>query len=299
MRRIVIWCLLLSAAMLSGCAMLGGEPRHKSIENRREEPGHGYVIPEALLENSNGIDVGVGLVLPPVVSNRWREDLVDPARPYSFWFPKVGYRGDDDMDCNDPMFESRREKCQEDRRVVTRIVFRAILYRGETSVGWYNALINSRVTESITLLPFGEREKLGSGLNQLLISSDGQFGITTQGKLVDLKEVKDLRQMPPGFFAQHPSPITLATKRLSTSEGRALMVYLREKFPETLTVRGKRYRARPDAKVVWDRYTALDQWPDQILTCTSYSMGPGRMAIGGAFAAMDALRAVIVDDCLK
>lgn len=304
--RATSWIIVLAVAVLSvGCATgelsrkLSLQPLPKSLTMKRQEPGHNLIIDRKVVEDGvTGIDVVVGN-LPRVMSTRWMEELADGARRYSFWLPKVGYRGDDRLDCNDDETSNRRERCREEERVLQRTVFRAVLYRGETAVGHYDAVINKRAYQSATLMPFGEGQRLGANLNQLLISSDGRFGVTTNGMLVSLDDVEDLRQLPPGTFERYPSPVVIQSKSAETDEGHGFIGQVRKLFPDPLNLKGKRYLGQEDAWVVWRKFTSLSEWPDKVMTCVSYNMGPGVMTWNGIMAAGQTVVALSSPDCLR
>lgn len=300
------WLLLLGVVLLSaGCAtgdftrQAGFEPRSKSIEIKREEPGHGLIIEAATLEDERGLDVVMGVVPNPLFHRRWLEELVDASRPYSFWLPKVGYRSEEGLDCNQLKSPEREKKCKAEQRVLKRLSFRAILYRGETAVDFYDAVINPKVSRSFTLLPFGKGRELGTDLHQLIVSSDGKFGLTTSGELVDLAQVETLGQLPTGFFERHPSPVVIQSKHRETDEGYGFIRLIDQMFPVIVNRGTNRYWGQPDTKVVWQKYTDLTHPFDRILTCVSYRMGPGMMVVGGVVAAVQTGRAIAVDDCLK
>lgn len=289
----------------AGCATgdfsreAGFQPQPKSLVGRRHEPGHSLIIDRKVVDDGvAGIDVVVAS-LPRPIPTRWMRELVDESRRYSFWTPKVGYRGDDQLDCNDDKTPKRRERCQEEQRVLQRLVFMAVLYRGETAVGFYDAVVNQRASQSVTLLSYGEGKRLGDNLNQLLISSDGQFGVTTRGQLVDLASVADLRQLPQGIFDRFPSPANIQSKSAESDEGYGFIRQIREQFFDPLNLKGKRYLGREDAWVVWKRFTSLNHWPDKMLSCVSYPMGPGVMTWNGIMAAGQTVAALSSPDCLR
>lgn len=306
--------LLLIALFATGCAEL---PRQaglvvsppNSLETRRQEPGHNLLIgAELIAPDVLGIDVVVGS-LPRPLPTRLLDDLVDANRPYSFWVPKIGYRGDDSLDCNDGEILDRDKQCREEKRVLQRETFRALLYRGEVAIGSvYWAIINRGATYTITLLPYGQGKVLGQGLNQLIISSDGQFGITTNGFTVDLSAVKDLRHLPEGFFERNPSLANIRSKDIESDEGYEFMGMLRKQFSDAYYLRSspdQRYRGRPEAKVVWQTYTNFEHWPDRVMTCTSYRADPSLITaplspVKTVIAMGQAVNAAwIQEDCLK
>lgn len=239
---------------------------------RHEEPGHSLVVDASLInEDAKGIDVVVGS-LPRPIPTRLMSELTDPARSFVFWMPKVGYRGAN-LNCDDPKLPQREVKCQGEVRVLQRVTSRAIIYRGETAVGIHRAVINPRATQTVTLMPFGQGKVYGTDINQLVISSDGKFGITTRGLMVDLEAVGDLRQLPSGFFQRYPSPATVVSRDINSDEGHGFIAGLRQMFPETLYFRDRpelRFRARPEAWEVWRRYASMEFWPARVLSCASY-----------------------------
>lgn len=229
--------MLLIFALLSGCATLGRQAGFQVQERESfgtQEPWHNLVLKENVFE-IQAINVAY-ISLPQPVPERWREE---------FRHTRTGM-------------------------LLQRWVFRALVYRGESFAGIFDAVLNKQRTGFFVLLPNGSNTE--NNLNLVVLSSDAKWLMTTRGGLVNLSGEQSTIELPSGFFRDHLSPFPrIVEMRRSDPAGKKFIEDLEEMFHRRLMVREKMYVGRGDAKFVADNFTKGDNVLDNIVSCGSLS----------------------------
>jgi hypothetical protein len=235
------WCILaVSVALLSGCASISGKAGFQVQERENlgvQEPWHNLALRENIAEVKA---VTVAYVpLPQLIPSRWRDE---------FKYTRNG-------------------------QLLQRWVFRALLYRGESFSGIFDAVLNKQRTGFFVLLPNGNTGAYaGNNNNLVILSSDAKWLMTTRGEIVELKEEQSFVEFSQGFFREHPSPLVQVVEmRKSDPVGKKFLADMEEMFPKRILAHGKMYSARSEAKYVSDNFTAEQFVLDRIVSCGSLS----------------------------
>ena len=192
-------------------------------------------------------EVGASFVeLPNPLPLYWKNELVDPSR-------------------------SLKEK-RGDRLVAVphlRRVFRVGIYRDEQLVAMHEAVVNPDGRRLLLLLPASAGRDY-QGMNLLILSHDAYFGVTSDGKIVELGKRPNPGLLPPGFFASNPSPLPpVVVLRRSDPAGLGIYTDLESVFPIVFTVNGVSYSGTKNALKILAEFTPADQWQDRVITCGS------------------------------
>lgn len=270
----------LAVAILSGCASM--TIAEKSVTQKVQEPWQKQVLRAEVFKG--GI-VGVRSVeLPLPLPSMWTDELIDFSRSFS---------------------GTGRE---EDTEPVITSVLRAIFYRGEHSIGDdVDAVLDMERTAFQVLVPAGRIDELND-TNLLIVSGRGTFALTTRGETVDLRQVKDLRQLPTGFFREHSSPMeTIVPVEFGNPYGRKFLTELLNEYPFILRVRPSNtmyFTSSPHVKVVGAKFTAVDSVFDRLGSCTNFRLDPSIVSLQGQILTgvsyLDqAVTALSAEDCMK
>lgn len=260
LRNLVVVIAVAVLAVLSGCASLprdtAFEVQEKSVDVSRQEPWQNRAINRSALTTA-GVAVLI-VKLPEPAPRVWLEDVVDPARVYTL-----------------------SEGDVKTKKVLVREVFRAVFYRDEAAVGFYDAVLNPNATHFTILAPINKMEML-KGTQVVVATSDGRHVLTTRGRTVELPKGQGLSRLSTGFFRDYPSPSGDFIPMLGWEKyGQAFFTELLDRFSLPFVVRGERYLGLPDAVEVLARFTGLNTAADKLISCTSLKFGPEDLA-GGA-----------------
>jgi hypothetical protein len=230
-----LFAILAVFALLSGCASISRTSGFTVRERESfgpQEPWHNLVLRENV-SAVNAVAV-VYVPLPQPVPQRWLDEF----------------------------------KHTRNGQLLQRWVFRALLYRGESFTGIFDAVLNKQRTGFFVLLP----NENYTGNNLVILSSDTKWLMTTKGGVVDLIKKQSLLELPAGFFQEHPSQITQVVEmRRNNPAGKKFLADLEEMFPRRVPAHGKVYFGRGDTKYVADNFTAGDNTLDNIVSCGSLS----------------------------
>lgn len=242
-------------ALLSGCASISRQAGFQVQEREGlsvQEPWHNLVLRENVSE-VNAVAVAYVPLLQPV-PQKWQEE---------FKHTRTGI-------------------------LLQRWVFRALVYRGESFAGIFDAVLNKQRTGFFVLLP-NENGVQYAGNNLVILSSNAKWLMTTSGEFVDLPKAKgqSFLELPTGFFREHPSQIIqIVEMRRSDPSGKKFFADMEEMFPRRLMAHGKVYSARGDAKYVGDNFTAGVSIPDRLVSCGSLSANMAMITPIGAAITM-------------
>ncbi len=181
MRKVL---LAASLAFLVGCSSL---PRESGYEVRsvqateRQEPWQNRAIHLAPFSPA-GVAV-VYVKLPQPLPEKWKKEFVDSARTYQ-------------------VSDGPRKV----RKPLVREVFRAIAFVGVGETRTYDAVVDREVRGFSVFVPLNEAESV-RGQSLLILSSDGNWGMTVHGVLVEFERGFAPDRLPAGFFTAHPSTV--------------------------------------------------------------------------------------------
>lgn len=281
MRSVLLASLAL--AFLAGCSSL---PRESGYEVRtvqaegRQEPWQNRAISRHVFSPA-GVAV-VYIKLPQPIPEKWKKEFVDPARTYEV---KDGPR--------------------KFRKPLVREVFRAVALYGPGETVTYDAVVTPSVQGFTVFVPLTDAERI-RGKSLLILSSDGKWGMTTRGALVEFEKGFVPSQLPAGFFADHPSIVTQVIKLdpVENEHARQALDGVASAFPVRFSLRDKdgAYVGKSDVATVLAEFTSVENVPDRLISCTSLKLGPGSAAalpIVGVFYGIQAGVALSKDDCMK
>jgi|GEM_PF-3573910 len=277
--RFVSLALAVSLAFLAGCSSL---PRDSGFEVRkveaigRQEPWQNRAISRDVFRPE-----GVALVyvrLPEPLPEKWKKEFVDPHRTY---------------------------EVQEGRRKVpkplVREVFRAVAIYGPGNAKIYDAIVDQGVKGFRVLVPVSDMRHI-EGKSLYILSSDGKWGMTTLGSLLEFEKGFAPDRVP----AEPSSRVTQVVHLQPGANEHALRALLgiAHSFPQPFWLRGKdeAYLGKPDIVTVLTEFTSVEGVPDRLISCTSLKLGPGTAAalpIVAALYGYQAVSALAKEDCLK
>jgi hypothetical protein len=185
-----------------------------------------------------------------------------------------------------------------------RRVFRSLLYRGESFMGIFDAVLNKQRTGFFVLLPNGDANAYaGGGGNLVILSSNALWLMTTSGEIVEIQKEQSLLELPSGFFREHPSmlPLTINMKK-SDPVGKKFFSDLEETFPRSLVVHRKIYSARSEAEFVAKNFTAESHIVDRLISCGSATgslamLHPIGLAISAGPQVIHNARVIMRENC--
>jgi hypothetical protein len=256
LRRIVVPLLLAASVALTGCASLkqatgSNVQEQKDIVHKRQEPWHNLTL---VGDVSKMMAYRVAYIaFPKPLPREWKEELVDPTRAYLV----------------------KRFDGTETKKILERVVFRALAYRGEEFVEMFDAVLNPSATGLFVLLPPGGEY---DGINLVVVPSDAAWLMTTHGETVPLAEGQMLERLPEGFFEKHPSPLRQMTRMdRANKDGKKFFAELEGLFPRLYSAGGFDYSGRPDTKIV-SKFTRVDQPFDRLVSCGSFPVSTGMVS---------------------
>jgi hypothetical protein len=273
----------LALAFLAGCSSL---PRDSGYEVRavqaegRQEPWQNRSLNRAAF-TAEGV-AAVYVKLPQPVPSRWSKEFVDPARTYEV------------------MDGSRKF-----RKPLVREVFRAAVPYGPGQTVLYDAVIDRRVQGFTVFIPLADAERV-RGQPLLILSSDGKWGMTTRGMLVEFEKGFAPDRLPTGFFTDYPSAVTqvIRLNPIDNEHARQALDGVASTFPVRFFLRdqGGAYVGTSDIATVLAEFTSVEGVPDRLISCTSLKLGPGSasaLPLVGAVYGIQAGIALAKDDCKK
>jgi hypothetical protein len=260
--------------VLSGCASIkegsGFTVQPKSAEVVRQEPWHNVT----LMGNVSAIEtLAVGpFNLPEPFPLKWENELVDEGRVYP--------------------------AKQVDGKVVSkplvRVVERALLYNEDGRLlELFDAIFHPDYRMFFVNLPLERAAALRGHL--VIVSSDGTWLMTGRKKMVTLPVGQDLRQLPQGFFREHPSDLRQV---LTLKSPDPIISYLKWRFSETLVVNDIWYSGTKDAKTIMGKFTNLSSVADRVISCGSFTVSPGLIPVFVAISLVRNIHVATQEDCL-
>jgi len=214
------------------------------VETRKSDGG-GIEVPWHSIALRGDVSLAPGYTvaivpLPVPLSEAWKNEVTDPARPY-----KVGNR----------------------TVMLRRSVWRTAFYGPNGSVEVFDAVMNPSETTLFVLLPLGRVEEWKKG-NWLIWFSDGKTVMTTKNVVVSVKG--NVVELSNQFFTTDPSPFPRYTTFLrSDPEGRKFFESLERRFPLRLQMSdGQWYSAKSEVMDVGS-LTKGDTVADNLVTCGS------------------------------
>lgn len=273
----------LALAFLAGCSSL---PRDSGYEVRtvqaegRQEPWQNRSLSREVF-TAEGV-AAVYVKLPQPLPVKWSKEFVDPDRTYEV-----------------------REGNRKVRRPLVREVFRAAALYGPGQTVIYDAVVDRRVQGFTVFIPLSDMERI-RGRSLLILSSDGKWGMTTKGQLVEFEKGFAPDRLPPGFFAEHPSLVTQVIRLdpIENEHARQALDGVAAAFPVRFFLRDKggAYVGTTDIATVLAEFTSVEGVPDRLISCTSLKLGPGSasaLPLVGAFYGIQAGIALAKEDCKK
>lgn len=249
MNRLRLWLLLVSVALLGGCASMrqdaGFDPARDAelalaqasapTMIKQDPAASQWLTSEpALVSGYDIVEVKLSGIIPPAL----QEELVDARRVY----PKAMLRSlkrtpqgvQIELEC-----KSQQERCTDFRSVKTdparleRLVFRAAVYGSDGKPEQlYDAVWRKSSRKFLILFPaFLAKTHLGKPL--YVWGANGGLLIRLDGTLVD-RPAKDILNLPPDFFATHPSRLSegqILPVRRTDAAGRFLLETIAKEFP--------------------------------------------------------------------
>ncbi|MFZ1626492.1 MAG: hypothetical protein WAT81_01645 [Candidatus Moraniibacteriota bacterium] len=279
--RVVLASLAL--AFLAGCSSL---PRESGFDVRtvkaegRQEPWQNRAINREAF-SPEGV-AAVYVKLPQPLPKQWKEEFVDLARTYEV---KAGPR-----------------KAQ---KPLERVVFRAIALYGPGETGTYDAVLDRKAQGFTVFVPLVDAERI-RGKSLFILSSDGKWGMTVLGTLVEFEKGFAPDRLPPGFLTTHPSTVTqvIRLNPIENEHARLALDGVATAFPVRFSLRDKAgaYVGTPDIVTVLAEFTSVEDIGDRLISCTSLKLGPGSFSalpIVAAFYGIQAGVALAKEDCKK
>jgi len=276
--------LALALALLAGCSSL---PRDSGYEVRtvqaegRQEPWQNRSLSREVF-SPEGV-AAVFIKLPQPIPMKWSKEFVDTARTYE-------------------VMGGGRKKF---RKPLVREVFRAAVIYGPRQTAIYDAVIDRRVQGFTVFIPLVDAERV-RGKPLLILSSDGKWGMTVLGKLVEFEKGFAPDRLPAGFFTEHPSTVTQVVRLnpVDNEHARQALEGVVAAFPVRFFLRdqGGAYVGTADIATVLAEFTSVEGASDRLISCTSLTLGSGSAAALPAVAGMYAIQAGLAlakDDCLR
>lgn len=249
MNRLRIWLLLVSVALLGGCASMrqdaGFDPARdaqlalaqaSAPTTTKQDPAASQWLASQPTEVSGYdiVEVKLGDVIPPVL----QEELLDARRVYPQAILRSLKRTDEgvqiELEC-----KFSQERCTDFRSVKTsparleRLVFRAAVYGSDGKPEQlYDAVWRKSNRKFLILFPaFLAKTHLGKPV--YVWGANGGFLIRLDGTLID-RPAKDILNLPPDFFATHPSRLSegqILPVRRTDAAGQFLLETIVKTFP--------------------------------------------------------------------
>lgn len=273
----------LALAVLAGCSSLPRDSGYevKTVEaTGRQEPWQNRAINRAALAR-DGV-AAVYIRLPASHLGKWKKEFVDTTRTY--------------------LVQAGSRKFQ---KPLERVVFRAVAIYGPGESQVYDAIIDSKAQAFTVLVPLIDAERL-AGRPLIILSSDGRWGMTTKGELVEFEKGFAPDRLPAEFFRDHPSTVTQVIRLdpIADEHARIVLDSLTRSFPQPFWLRGKNgsYLGKEDIEIVAAEFTSVDGVADRIISCTSLKLGPGSAAAAPLIAVLygyQAVNALSKEDCKK
>jgi hypothetical protein len=275
--------IFLATLLLGGCSTL---PRDSGFEVRtvvaegRQEPWQNRSISREVF-SPQGV-AAVYVTLPQPVPTRWSREFVDPARTYEV-----------------------RDGIRKVRRPLIRAVFRAAVFYGPGQTVIYDAVVDQLVQGFTVFIPLADAERV-RGKPLLILSSDGKWGMTTTGTLVEFEKGFAPDRLSAGFFTDHPSAVTqvIRLNPIDNEHARQALEGVAATFPVRFFLRDRdgAYVGTSDIATVLAEFTSVEDGADRLISCTSLKLGSGSAAALPVVAGLYAVQAGIAlakDDCLK
>lgn len=281
--RIVLLAASWALVFLAGCSSL---PRDSGYEVKtvqaegRQEPWQNRALSRAAF-SPEGV-AAVYVKLPQPIPTKWSKEFVDPARTYEVLV------GDRKL-----------------RKPLVREVFRAAVLSGPGQTVIYDAVIDRRVQGFTVFIPLADAERV-RGKPLLILSSDGKWGMTTRGELVEFEKGFAPDRLPAGFFIDHPSFVTqvIVLNPIDNEHARQALDGVAKAFPVRFFLRDQAgaYVGTSDIATVLAEFTSVEGVPDRLISCTSLKVGPGSVNALPFVAAVYGVQAGIAlakEDCKK
>ena len=273
----------LALAFLAGCSSLprdsGYEVRTVQAEGRQEPWQNRSLSREAF--SPEGV-AAVYVKLPQPVPTKWSKEFVDTDRTYE-------------------VVEGGRRL----RKPLVREVFRAAVVYGPGQTVIYDAVVDRRVQGFTVFIPLADVQRI-RGKSLIILSSDGKWGMTVLGKLVEFEKGFAPDRLPAGFFAEHPSTVTqvIRLNPIDNEHARQALDGVASAFPVRFFLRdqGGAYVGTTDIATVLAEFTSVEGVPDRLISCTSLKLGPGSasaLPLIGAVYGIQAGIALAKEDCKK
>ncbi len=283
MRRKILLAASMALTFLAGCSSL---PRESGYEVRtvqaegRQEPWQNRAIRREVF-SPGGVAV-VYVRLPQPIPDRWKKEFVDPARTYEV-----------------------RDGQRKVRKPLFREVFRAIAFMDAGETQTYDAVLDREVRGFSVFVPLTDAERI-RGKSLLILSSDGKWGMTVLGVLVEFEKGLAPDRLPIGFFTTHPSTVTQVIRLdpIDNEHARLALDGVAAAFPVQFSLRDKNgsYVGKSDIATVLAEFTSVDGVADRLISCTSLKLGlesASALPIVATLYSYQAVRAVVKEDCLK
>lgn len=273
----------LALAFLAGCSSLprdsGFEVKTVQAEGRQEPWQNRSLNREAF--TAEGV-AAVYVKLPQPVPTKWLKEFVDTDRTYEV-----------------------KEGVRKVRKPLVREVFRAAVLYGPGQTVIYDAVIDRRVQGFTVFIPLVDAERV-RGKPLLILSSDGKWGMTARGTLVEFEKGFAPERLPAGFFTDHPSTVTqvIRLNPVDNEHARQALDGVAAAFPIRFFLRDKggAYVGTTDIATVLAEFTSVDGVPDRLISCTGLKLGPGSASALPIVAAVYGVQAGIAlakEDCKK
>lgn len=273
----------LALAFLAGCSSLpresGFEVKTVQAEGRQEPWQNRSLSREAF--SPEGV-AAVYVKLPQPIPTKWSKEFVDSDRTYEV-----------------PVGKGKV------RKPLVREVFRAVAFYGPGQTVIYDAVIDRRVQGFTVFIPLIDAERV-RGKSLIILSSDGKWGMTVLGKLVEFEKGFAPDRLPAGFFTDHPSTVTqvIRLNPVENEHARQALDGVAAAFPVGFFLRDKggAYIGTTDIATVLAEFTSVEDIPDRLISCTSLRLGPGFASALPFVAAVYGVQAGIAlakEDCKK
>lgn len=273
----------LALAFLAGCSSLPRESGYevKTVEAEgRQEPWQNRAIRRDPF-SPGGVAV-VYVKLPQPLPKQWKDEFVDSARTYEV-----------------------KEGSRTVRKPLVREVFRAVAFYGPGETATYDAVVDPKAQGLTVFVPLTDAERI-RGKSLLILSSDGKWGMTTLGRLVDFEKGFAPDRLPAGFFQTNSSTVTqvIRLNPIENEHDRRTLEGVAAAFPVRFSLRDKfsAYVGTSDIATVLAEFTSVEGVPDRLISCTSLKLGPGSASALPVVAALYGVQAAVAlakDDCLK
>lgn len=261
-------------ASLIGCASLkessGFVVQPKSASAMRQEPWHNVTL---MGDISTVKTLAVApFNLPEPFPLKWEDELVDEGRVYL----------------------AKQIDGKLVPKPLVRAVERALLYDQDGRLlELFDAVFHPDYRMFFVNLPPDRASALRG--HMVIVSSDGTWLMTGRKKIVTLPVGQDLRQLPSGFFAEHPSDLRQV---LTLKSPDPIISYLKWHFSESFVVNGVMYSGTRDARTILGKWTGLNTVADRVISCGSFTVSPGMLPVFVAISLARNVHVASQEDCL-